>query len=60
MDEDDLDPLTKRPKLKDLEVMSIEALTDYIAGLRTEIERAEAAIDAKQGHRAAADSVFKR
>ena len=60
MDENDLDPLTKRPKPKDLEVMSIEALTEYIAGLRTEIERAEAAIDAKQSHRAAADSVFKR
>ncbi len=60
MDENDLDPLTKKPKLKDLEVMSIEALTEYIAGLRTEIERAEAAIDAKESHRAAADSVFKR
>ena len=60
MDDNDLDPLTKRPKLKDLDVMSIEALTEYIAGLRTEIERAEAAIDAKESHRAAADSVFKR
>lgn len=60
MDENDLDPLTKRPKPKDLEVMSIEALTEYIAGLRVEIERAEAAIDSKQSHRAAADSVFKR
>jgi len=60
MEDNDLDPLTKRPKLKDLDVMSIEALTEYIAGLRTEIERAEAAIDAKESHRAAADSVFKR
>ncbi len=60
MDDNDLDPLTKRPKLKDLEIMSIEALKEYIAGLRTEIERAEAAIDAKESHRAAADSVFKR
>ena len=60
MDEDDLDPLTKRPKPKDLEVMSIEALSEYIDGLRAEIERAEAAIEAKQSHRAAADSVFKR
>ena len=60
MDDNDLDPLTKRPKLKDLEIMSIEALKEYIAGLRTEIERAEAAIEAKESHRAAADSVFKR
>jgi len=60
MDDNDLDPLTKRPKLKDLDVMSIEALTEYIAGLRTEIARAETAIVAKESHRAAADSVFKR
>lgn len=59
MEDNDLDPLTKRPKLKDLDVMSIEALTEYIAGMRTEIERAEAAIAAKESHRAAADSVFK-
>ncbi|MDH3699781.1 MAG: DUF1192 domain-containing protein [Alphaproteobacteria bacterium] len=60
MEDNDLDPLTKRPKLKDLDVMSIEALTEYIAGLRTEIARAETAIAAKESHRAAADSVFKR
>jgi uncharacterized small protein (DUF1192 family) len=59
MDDTELDPLTKRPKLKDLDVMSINALTEYIAGLRAEIERAEAAIESKQSHRAAADSIFK-
>lgn len=59
MENDDLEPLTKRPKPKDLEVMSIEALQEYIAGLEAEIERARAEIAAKENHRAAADSVFK-
>jgi uncharacterized small protein (DUF1192 family) len=59
MDESELEPLTKKPKPKDLEVMSIEALNEYIAGLEAEIERARAAIGAKQDHRSQAESVFK-
>ena len=60
MDEQDLEPLTKRKKLKDLDIMSIEALEEYIAGLEAEIGRARAAIDSKQSHKAAAESFFKK
>ena len=59
MDESELEPLTKKPKPKDLEVMSIEALNEYIADLEAEIERARAEIDAKHDHRSQAESVFK-
>lgn len=60
MDTDDLEP--KRPALntpQDLDVMSIEALQDYIATLEAEIGRARKAIDGKQSARSAAESVFK-
>lgn len=60
MQEEDLDPRTKRPKPKDLEIMSIEALEEYIAGLEAEVERARAAIAAKQDHRSAAETFFKK
>ena len=60
MDEQDLEPLTKRKKLKDLEVMSVDALNEYIAGLEAEIERARAQIALKQDHRSVAESVFKK
>ena len=59
MDEQDFEPQTKRPKPKDLEVMSIDALNEYIAGLEAEIERARAEIAKKQDSRSAAESVFK-
>jgi len=60
MEDADLDPIQRKSKPKDLEVMSIEALQEYIAGLEAEIERARAAIVAKEGHRNAADAIFKR
>jgi uncharacterized small protein (DUF1192 family) len=60
MEEQDLEPLTKRKKLKDLDVMSVDALNEYIAGMEAEIERARAAIAAKQSHKAAAESFFKK
>ena len=59
-DEQELEPRTKRQKPKDLDVMSIEALNDYIATLEAEIERARGAIAAKQSHKAAAESFFKK
>ncbi len=58
MDIDDLEPRTAPKKPKDLEVMSIEALKEYIADLQAEIARAEAQIAAKESHRSAADAVF--
>ena len=35
MDTDDIEPLSKPQELKDLEVMSIEALNTYIEKLKT-------------------------
>jgi uncharacterized small protein (DUF1192 family) len=60
MDDQELEPLHKKPKPKDLDVMSIEALKEYIAGLEAEIERAKVAIAGKENHRSAADAVFRK
>jgi len=60
MEEQDLGPQTRRPKLRDLEVMSIEALGDYIVEMETEIARVRAAIEAKESWRDNAESFFKR
>ncbi|MFC1673491.1 DUF1192 domain-containing protein [Pseudomonadota bacterium] len=59
MDTDDLEPRAKKPGLKDLDEMSIDALDEYIADLKGEIVRAEAAISAKQSARSGADAFFK-
>ncbi|MBB3065302.1 MULTISPECIES: DUF1192 domain-containing protein [Limibacillus] len=59
MDSDDLEPRAKKAILKDLEIMGVAELEDYIAGLRSEIERAQAVIDRKQSHRGTAESLFK-
>ncbi|MGE4221463.1 MAG: DUF1192 family protein [Alphaproteobacteria bacterium] len=60
MEEEDLRPQRQKPKPKDLDIMSIEALEEYIATLEAEIARARAAIAAKSSHRQAAESFFKR
>ena len=59
MDTDDLEPA--RPVLEpvNFEIMSIEALGDYISTLEAEIDRARAAIADKQDARGAAESFFK-
>lgn len=49
-------PILGRPALDPL---GIDELKDYIVSLRAEIARAEAAIERKQGHRAAAASFFR-
>lgn len=59
MDTDDLEPRKAKVGLKDLDELSIEAIGDYIQGLKAEIERAEAVISAKQAARAGADAFFK-
>ena len=43
-----------------LDALGLAELDTYIAELRGEIVRAEQEIARKRGHRAAADSVFKR
>lgn len=59
MNSDDLEPRAKKAVLKDLEIMGVAELQEYIAGLRAEIDRAQAVIDHKQNHRGAAESLFK-
>ncbi len=60
IDADDLEPSKKKPAPKDLTVMSVAELQQYIATLEAEIERARAAIAAKDVQRSAAESLFKR
>ncbi len=60
MDLEDLEPRKKPAKPKDLSGWSVEDLTDYIANLETEIERARQTIAAKRGVRAGADALFKK
>lgn len=60
MDADDLDPKKKKPEVKNLEILSIEALNDYIGDLEIEIARVREAIKGKEAARQSADSVFKK
>lgn len=59
MDVEDLEPRKKKPELKNLDILSIEALHEYIEELEAEIARVRAAIDGKQAARSHADSIFK-
>ena len=60
MDEEELAPQRQPPKLKDLTLMGIAELEEYIAGLDSEIARARAEIAAKQKQRSGAEAIFKR
>jgi uncharacterized small protein (DUF1192 family) len=60
MDTDDLEPVAKMPDAKNLEIMSIEALGEYIAGLEGEIERTRTEIALKEKARDGAESVFRK
>ena len=59
MDIGELEPVKKKPEKKDLEVLSIEALGEYIDDLKAEIKRAEDTIEQKKQARAGAESFFK-
>ncbi len=59
MDDEDLEPLKKKVKPRDLSIMSIEDLEEYIDVLKNEIERAESAIAGKKSARQGAEAVFK-
>ena len=60
--EEDEGPVRKRRRLEKLvlDTLGIEELREYIDELKAEIVRVEADIDRKQGHRSAADALFKR
>jgi uncharacterized small protein (DUF1192 family) len=59
MEDKDLEPQKQKPDVKNLEVLSIEALGEYIGELRDEIERVRNEIAKKKAARGDADSVFK-
>ncbi len=58
-DTDDLDPIKKKPKPKDLTRMSVGDLKEYIADLKAEIVRTEAEIVKKEGAKKGAEGFFK-
>ncbi len=60
MDDEDLLPLRKPKKQKDLTPMAIAELEAYIAELEGEVARARAEIAAKRKQRGGAESLFKR
>jgi uncharacterized small protein (DUF1192 family) len=60
MDEEDLVPAKKSAPLKDLTLLGIAELEDYIAGLESEVARAQAEIAEKRKHRGGAEALFKR
>jgi uncharacterized small protein (DUF1192 family) len=60
MDEEDLVPAKKSVTLKDLTLLGIAELEDYIAGLESEVARARAEIAEKRRHRGGAEALFKR
>jgi uncharacterized small protein (DUF1192 family) len=60
IDEDDPAPQRQPPKLRDLTLMGIAELEEYIAGLEGEVARARAEIAAKEKQRSGAEALFKR
>jgi len=54
------EPLTPKPAPKNLEIMAIAELEDYIAELEGEIARARKTIATKRSIRGGADALFKR
>ena len=59
-DLDDLDPRQKKSQPRNLDVMNVEDLEEYVLVLKAELERVDAKIKAKQSHAAAAASLFKK
>jgi uncharacterized small protein (DUF1192 family) len=60
MDDEDLLPGKKSVPPKDLSLLGIAELEVYIAGLESEIARAQAEIAEKRKHRGGAEALFKR
>lgn len=60
MDWDDLEPKKKAAPLRNLEIMGIKELHDYIGELKAEIVRAENAIAAKESVKQGAEALFKK
>jgi uncharacterized small protein (DUF1192 family) len=60
IDEEDLVPRNQPKKPKDLTLLGVAELQEYIAALETEIARARAEIASKQKQRGGAEALFKR
>ncbi|HEV2265409.1 MAG TPA: DUF1192 family protein [Stellaceae bacterium] len=60
MDEEDLLPQRQKPKPRDLTVLGVAQLEEYVTELEGEIARARAEIAAKRKQRGGAESLFKR
>jgi uncharacterized small protein (DUF1192 family) len=60
MEEEDLLPQRQKPKPRDLSLMGVAELEEYIAEMRTEIARVEAEITEKKKHRGGAEALFRR
>lgn len=59
MDRDDLEPRAAKPKPRDLDLMGVEELKDYLAELEQEAERVRAKIDDKTDYRGKVENLFK-
>jgi uncharacterized small protein (DUF1192 family) len=60
VDEEELEPRRKTPKLRDLAPLSIAELETYISELEAEILRVKNDIAAKRKQRGGAEALFKR
>jgi len=60
MDDEELPQSRKPAPPKDLTLLGIAELEDYVAGLEAEIARAQAEIAEKRKHRGGAEALFKR
>ena len=60
MEEEDLLPQRQPKKPKDLTLLGVAELEEYIAALESEVGRARAEIAAKQRQRGGAEALFKR
>jgi uncharacterized small protein (DUF1192 family) len=60
IDDEDLVPRNQPKKPRDLTLLGISELEEYIAALEAEIARARAEIAAKQRQRSGAEALFKR
>ena len=60
MDEEDLLPQRQKPKPRDLSLLGIAELEEYIADMEAEIARVRVEVTAKRGHRGGAEALFKR
>ena len=60
MDLEDLEPRKQQAKPKDLELMGVEELEEYLAELESEAKRVREKIAAKKAYLSGAEGLFKR